>query len=248
MKKVVILAAGKGTRMQSELPKVLVDLNGRPMIHYLLDSIISSGVDANPIVVVSPSNEEVIKEYLQGYDVIYAVQEKQLGTGNAFASIKPVLSDEVDTILNFYGDHPFVSGKSIKKIADSHDGKLTMVTAKIDDFEDWRRNLYRWGRIIRQNGRISEIIEFKDASDEVKTIKEVNPGFFAFDRKWVFDNIDRLTDQNNQHEYYLTDMVKIAFDEGIVINDLDIDVKEVIGINSQEELEIAKGVLDERGA
>lgn len=248
MKKIAILAAGKGTRMQSELPKVLVDLNGRPMIHYLLDAAISSGVDDHPIVVVSPHNQDVIKEYLQGYDVIYTVQEQQLGTGNAFASIRPALDPGVDTILNFYGDHPFVSAESIRQIAEGHQGQLSMVTTRLEDFEDWRRNLYHWGRIIRTGGRISQIIEFKDASDEVKEIKEVNPGFFVFDRYWVFNNIDRLTDNNSQHEYYLTDMVKIAFDEGVKINDLSIKVEEVIGINSQEELQIARQVLTARGA
>lgn len=247
MKKIVILAAGKGTRMQSELPKVLVDLNGRPMIHYLLDAVIASGVDARPIVVVSLHNQDIIKEYLRGYDIIYTVQEQQLGTGHAFASIRPILDPSVDTILNFYGDHPFVSAESIRQIAAGHKGKLSMVTTKLDDFQDWRHNLYHWGRIIRSGGQISQIIEFKDASDEVKEMKEVNPGFFVFDRHWVFDNIDRLRDDNSQHEYYLTDMVKIAFDEGEKINDLKIKVEEVIGINSQEELEIAKQVLIARG-
>ena len=247
MKKIVILAAGKGTRMKSDLPKVLVSLNGRPMIHYLLDAIKYSGVDNCPIVVVSPENQKIIKEYLSGYDVIYAVQEQQLGTGHAFASIKNVLAEDVDTILNFFGDHPFVSGDAIKKIAEGHKGKLSMVTAKLRDFKDWRQNLYRWGRIIRVGGTIKEIIEFKDASDMVKEIKEVNPGFFVFDRKWVFANINRLTDNNAQHEYYLTDMIKMAFDQGLEINGLEIDVREVIGINSPDELAVAQKLIEERG-
>ena len=247
MKKVAILAAGKGTRMQSELPKVLVELNGRPMIHYLLDAVIASGVDSRPIVVVSPYNQAIIKEYLVGYNVIYAVQEQQLGTGNAFASIGPVLEESVDTILNFFGDHPFVSGDSIRNIAEGHYGKLSMVTARLDNFDDWRHNLYRWGRVIRERGKIEKIVEFKDASDEIKKIKEVNPGFFVFDRGWVFSNINKLTNHNSQHEYYLTDMVKMAFDQGIEVNDLQIDVQEVIGINSPDELAIAQKLLKNRG-
>jgi len=243
----MILAAGKGTRMNSELPKVLADLNGRPMIHYLLDAVIASGVDKNPIVVVSPGNKDVMQEYLNDYNVIYAVQEQPLGTGNAFSSIRSVLADGIDTILNFYGDHPFVSAQSICQIAQSHQGKLSMVTAMLPDFEDWRRNLYHWGRIIRRNGRISEIIEFKDADDSVKEVKEVNPGFFVFDRQWVFENIDKLTNDNNQHEYYLTDMVKIAFNEGVEIGDIKIPTEEVIGVNSPEELAIAEQVPRARG-
>lgn len=241
MNKVIILAAGKGSRMKDELPKVLVPINGRPIIHYLLDSVIESGVCDRPIVVVSPGNQDIIKKALKDYECDFAIQEEQLGTGHAFASARSLVGPEVNKLISLYGDHPFLKAASIKKLVDSHNGKITMMTVSLPDFDDWYSNFERWGRIVRDdNGEIEAIVEFKDAPDNIKSITEVNPGLFCFDSAWLWENIDKLTDNNNQHEYYLTDMVKIAFDEGHKISSSQIEPREAMGINSKEELKIAK--------
>lgn len=244
MNKIIILAAGKGTRMNSDLPKVLFPINNRPMIKYLLDSVISSGLDERPIIVVSPSNKDVIKKGLDEYDLNFAIQFDQLGTGNAVLSAKDFITHDIENILVLYGDHPFISSKSIENIVKNHKGVLSMMTVNLDDFSDWRKNFYHWGRIIRKNNEIEEIVEFKDASDEVKNIKEVNPAIFCFNKKWLFENINNIKNNNNQKEYYLTDLVKIAFNSGERVNSFVIDPREAMGINSPEELEIAKSLLD----
>jgi bifunctional N-acetylglucosamine-1-phosphate-uridyltransferase/glucosamine-1-phosphate-acetyltransferase GlmU-like protein len=117
-----------------------------------------------------------------------------------------------------------------------------MMMVTVEDFNDWRKNFYNWGRIIKDEKGIKEIIEFKDADDKIKEIKDVNPAFFCFNKNWLFKNIINLKNHNNQKEYYLTDLVKVAFDQNININFSLVDAKEAVGVNSPEELEIARSL------
>ncbi len=240
MTKIVVLAAGKGVRMKSDLPKVLAPLKGRPMIEYLIRSISDSEVDREPIIIVSFENKNLIKPALKRYNCQYAIQDEQLGTGHALACAKDLMSGTAENVVVFYGDHPFVKSETIKKLAEVHDGVITMMTVKLKDFNDWRKNFYSWGRVLREGDKIKEIMEFKDANDQEKEIKEVNPGFYCFDKNWLFKNIEKLKNDNNQKEYYLTDLIKIASEQNILINSMLIDSREAIGINSKEELEAAE--------
>jgi bifunctional UDP-N-acetylglucosamine pyrophosphorylase / glucosamine-1-phosphate N-acetyltransferase len=244
MDKIIILAAGKGTRMGSDLPKALVALKGRPMIEYLLDSVVASGVDNEPILVVSPDNESIIKAALRDHNLQYAVQAEQLGTGHAVASARAKIGGEVDNIIVLYCDHPFISPDSIKKLAGEKRHVVSLMPARLEDFGDWRQNFYHWGRIVRgADDNIQRISEFKDATDEERAITEVNPGIMRFDRAWLWENVDRLTNNNVQKEYYLTDMVKLAFEQDEEVGGLIIEPLEAMGINSQAELKIAEGLI-----
>jgi len=244
MNKIVILAAGKGTRMKCELPKVLVKLKGKPMIEYLVESCVKSGVDASPIIVVSPDNKEIISRALSKYNCQYAIQKEQLGTGNALASAKDLVNKSVDQIICFYGDHPFISTKTIKQVAASHNGAITMMIVKVEDFDDWRKCFNCWGRIIRdENGQIKENIEFRDASAEERKITEVNPSMYCFGSQWLWKNLKKLDNKNSQREYYLTDLVKLAFEQNLKINTFSLAPTEAIGINSPEELAIAESLV-----
>ncbi len=243
MNKIIILAAGKGSRMKSDLPKVLFPINGRPMIKYLLDSVFSSQIDSFPIVVVSPENKDIIKENIDEYPVNFAVQPEPLGTGHAVLSAKDLIPNDSDNVLVLYGDQPFISQKSIKKILENHESQVSMMTVKLSDFAEWRKNFFHWGRIIRENNEIKEIIEFKDASDKIKEIKEVNPAVFCFNKDWLIKNIENLKNNNNQKEYYLTDLIKMAFEQNVKIKPLFIDAREAIGVNSPEELDIARNLI-----
>lgn len=244
MTKIIILAAGKGTRMGSDLPKVLVPLNGRPMISYLMDSVVSSEVDVRPIVVVSPDNKDIIAEALKDYNVDFAVQDRQLGTGHAVSCALPFVPESADKVLVLYGDHPFLKSDSIKLFASLNPQAVTIMPAVLPDFDDWRQNFYHWGRIIRgADGNVERIVEFKDASDEEKMVTEVNPGFMCFNKNWLMENISRLRDDNNNKEYYLTDMVKIAFEENFSVSTSGIEAHEAMGVNSPDELSIAENLL-----
>lgn len=247
MTRIIILAAGKGTRMNSELPKVLVSLNGKPMIKYLMDSVVASGVDSRPIIIVSPDNQEIINQELKEYDAEYVVQDKQLGTGHAVACAREALEKSeapVDNIIVLYGDHPFIKSDSIKRFSELNPEALTIMPTTLPDFEGWHQNFYHWGRIIRGAlGGVEKIVEFKDASDEEKLVTEVNPGFMCFNYSWLFKNIAALQNNNIQKEYYLTDMVKIAFNDGYEIGTVSIEPHEAMGINSREELAIAESLI-----
>ena len=247
MTRIIILAAGNGTRMNSHLPKVLVPLQGRPMIKYLLDSIASASIDPRPLVVVSPANEEIIRRELADQSVDFVRQEQQLGTGNAVACAKDSLSSEISRVLVLYGDHPFFKTASLVKIAASEPQPLAMMTTELPDFDDWRQNFYHWGRIIRdQSGQIVRIVEFRDASEEERTVTEVNPAVMCFDKDWLLQHLPSLDNRNNSREYYLTDLVKIAFSEKRTISSISVEPHEAMGINSLEELKIAEELLAAR--
>jgi bifunctional UDP-N-acetylglucosamine pyrophosphorylase / glucosamine-1-phosphate N-acetyltransferase len=242
MTKVIILAAGKGSRMKSDIPKTLFPINDRPMIEYLIDSIIESGVDTRPLIVVSPGNKKKIQEALGQHNVSFCVQEEPLGTGHAVLSTKNFIEEDIENIIVLYGDHPFITKKSIKKLLNEHKSEVSMMVVKVDDFDDWKKNFYYWGRIVREGNKIKKIVEFKDSDDKIKKIKEVNPALFCFNKKWLFDNIDKIKNNNNQQEYYLTDLIKKAFDQNINIGCSFIEAKEAIGVNSPEELSVAREI------
>jgi bifunctional UDP-N-acetylglucosamine pyrophosphorylase/glucosamine-1-phosphate N-acetyltransferase len=238
------MAAGKGTRMGSELPKVLVPLKGRPMLDYLLDSISKTAPALKPIVIVSPDNKEIIAAALQKYDVLYAIQEKQLGTGHAVASARNYIDPAATEIFVLNGDHPFYKQETIQNFPLKHEGIVSMITVALPDFEDWRSVFYHLGRVARdKENNARSIIEFKDASDEEKKILEININCFCFNREWLFAHIDKLNNQNKQGEYYITDLIKMAFNEGHKIKVSSISPQEGMGINSPEELQIAESLV-----
>ncbi|MDI3496272.1 MAG: bifunctional UDP-N-acetylglucosamine pyrophosphorylase / glucosamine-phosphate N-acetyltransferase [Patescibacteria group bacterium] len=240
MVQIVILAAGKGTRMGSDLPKVLVSLNERPMICYLLDSVVDSLVDSEPIIIVSPDNQEIIKKALTDYRAQYVIQDKQLGTGHAVSCARDFIKKETEKIIVLYGDHPFLKAQSIINFSKLQPQAVTIMPTTLPDFSGWHHNFYGWGRIVRSDkGEVKAIVELKDASFQEKEITEVNPGFMCFNKNWLFKNIDKLQDNNKAHEFYLTDMIKIAFSQGYKIDTLAIEPQEAMGINTPEELKIA---------
>ncbi|OGI65191.1 hypothetical protein A3A95_03940 [Candidatus Nomurabacteria bacterium RIFCSPLOWO2_01_FULL_39_18] len=239
---VVILAAGHGKRMQSELPKVLIPLHGKPLVAHVLDAVRESGICNRPVVIVGQQRELVMQTL--GSDYEYIVQEEQLGTGHAVRSTKKILEEKADHVMVLYGDHPFISPETIKKLAEKHlqsDAKITMAIVKLIDFLEWKSIFYtNFGRVVRNsNGEISKIIEFKDTSnDDERKIKEVNPSYFCFESKWLWKNLEKLKTDNVQKEYYLTDLVKIAMQDKEKIESVDIDPQEALGVNSRAELEI----------
>jgi len=242
---VVVLAAGHGQRMKnSELPKVLVSLNGQPMIKHLLDAIALAKVCESVMIVVGQKANQV--KAALGKNYTYITQPEQLGTGHAVAATKSLLIDRAENVMVLYGDHPCLSADTIKKIADMHlksNAVLTMATVSVSDFNDWRTVYNDFGRILRnQQGKIEGIIEKKDATSEQLKITEVNPSFFCFQAKWLWQNLDKLTNTNYQQEYYLTDLVGIAFKQGIEPVAVLVDPVEALGVNMSEQLEILSKV------
>ncbi len=250
--RIVILAAGKGTRMKQDIPKALTPVLGKPILQHLLESIEASGLESNPVVVIgqdSPKLGEVI-----GRSCTHAIEEQQLGTGHAVRCTQEFVQD-ADALIVLYGDHPFLSASTLNRIASMHGTALrglvtppiTMATTTIPSTDGWYQAFEKWGRILRDSsGRVIGNRQFKDASEEEKQILERDPALFCFRTEWLWDRLARLKNENAQGEYYLTDLVSMAFDEGIEIQTVSIPPEEAIGINTPEELKIAEAILSKR--
>ncbi len=245
--KILILAGGLGKRMNNpDLPKVLVKLKGKPLIEYLLEAIEKSGVDPRPTIVVG-KKAELVKESLgDKYD--YVFQAEQLGTGHAVACAEKFLKDQAENILVLYGDMPLLKPNTIKNLALSHlesDCELTMGTVKVDEYKGWEAGFYDFGRVLRNSDNtVCSIVEKKDANGNQLQIKEVNPSYFCFKAEWLWQNLHRLKNDNNQQEYYLTDLAKMACGQGLKINTVPIEPREAVGINNEEQLVLITNLID----
>lgn len=245
--RIVILCAGKGKRMGASVPKPLVEVAGKPMIVRLLESIKDSGVDARPILVVSPEGEQYFKPLCEREGCEYAVQTEQLGTGHAVRAAQAAARD-AQTVIVLYGDHPFISQRVVNQLVElrmTQGAPLVMLTTQVPHFENDYAQFLNWGRVLRgENGSVQGLREYKDASEEERAILEVNPGIYSFEANWLWEHLAKLGNENASQEYYLTDLVKMAIDEGSgVVTGLVENPFEVMGINSPEELERAEKIV-----
>ncbi len=243
----IILAAGMGSRMKSDVPKALTPIDGKPILQHLYGSVKESGVDGKPVIVIGHERKKLCESF--GGDCDYVVQEEQLGTGHAVMVCKDSVQD-ADAVIVLYGDHPFVSSQTLRRLSELHNrggGVLTMMTSTIPSFDDWHRVFLQWGRILRDtHGHVIGIREYKDAMDSEREIREVNPSFFCFDTKWLWENISQIKNFNAKGEYYLTDLVELAVAQGHEIYSMNVAPEEAVGINTLEELQIAEEVLANR--
>lgn len=239
---IIILAAGKGTRMNHYRPKVLTQLNGESLIENLLKTVNKTECSDSVSVVVGYEGQSVIDKLGDKYNFVW--QKEQLGTGHAVQQCEDSLKNKYDSHLILYGDVPFISFDTIQDIIKMHQDKssiLTMVTLKLPDFEGIHSIYSHFGRIIREENEIAKIVEFKDASEEEKKVTELNPAIYCIKDEWLWQNLDKIKSNNNQKEYYLTDLVNLAHEQNIKINSFVIDDGfELMGINTKEDLELAK--------
>lgn len=239
---IVILAAGKGTRLGGNAPKVLVSLKNKPLILYLMHELHFRQL-IKPVVVVGFGADKV--KGILGNDAVYVYQEEQKGTAHALMCAKKQIRAE--NVLVLYGDMPFIKADSLRELMRAHHKKeslLTMFTAKAPNFDGIYKTMEHYGRVIRSfDGKISKITEFKDASPHERDFKELNPGIYMFNTDWLWENIKLIKNKNAQHEYYLTDLIEIAIQKGVAINSLEIPSKEVVGINTLEDLKLAEQMV-----
>jgi UDP-N-acetylglucosamine diphosphorylase/glucosamine-1-phosphate N-acetyltransferase len=229
----IILAAGKGKRMRSDLPKVLHEIHGRPMIRILLDRLTRIGFDR--LVVVVGHKAEAVERVLSHYPVTLVRQEKQLGTAHAVKMTRGELADFEGITLVAAGDVPFLSERSIERLFETHIRNGAVATCLSAIFEDPTG----YGRIIRDghSDRLKAIVEHKDASPEQRAIHEINTGTFCFDNKLLFEAIEEIGCDNAQGEYYLTDAVEILHRRGLPVAVVTAEnPDEVRGVNSVDQL------------
>ena len=204
--RVIILAAGKGTRMNSDLPKVLHKLNGKALLDFVLDeSELLNPIET--ILVVGFKKEQVISHTENRINLKYATQIEQLGTGHAVLQTQELLKNNKGHIIILYGDVPNIKASTLRPIIDEHiinSRDLTLITAEIDDPSGY-------GRIIRdKNGNLLKIVEEKDCDDDERKIKEWNPGIYIFKIPEVFEVLNNIRTNNASKEYYLTDAIGLA--------------------------------------
>lgn len=240
---IVILAAGKGTRMESvEIPKAMVLCNNRPLISYIVDT--ATKLVERPIIVIGFLKDQ-IKNYLKD-KVVYAVQEEQLGSGHAALCAIEEINAESFLVLNC--DMPLIKVGTLQELVDLHqenNSKLSMITTRVDNFTGDRICFEKFGRILRDgDDHIIAIKEYKDASEEERAIRELNLGIYIFNKEWFLDNIRKVKNTNVQHEYYLTDMLGIATSEGIKIHSINADHRELLGVNTKDELALVESYLN----
>ena len=237
----VILAAGKGTRMKSTLPKVLHRVGGKSMLQHVLDAAKQAGASRN-IVVVGFGAEQV-KEAM-GDQAEFVVQQEQLGTGHAVKQTAPLLAKDTGTVMVLCGDTPLLTGALLKKLYDAHKeagAKATVLTAIMPDAAGY-------GRIIRTaTGTVLKIVEQKDATEEERQIQEVNSGIYCFEANELFAALEKVGCDNAQGEYYLPDVLDILRRQGKKIWAVAADDYEsTLGINSRVQLSGAEKILRRR--
>ena len=236
----IILAAGKGTRMKSNLPKVLHKVCGRPMLEHVIDAARGAGSERE-IVVIGSGADEVERAIT---DVEFALQAEQLGTGHAVKMAKDKINDMEGTVMILCGDTPLVTADILEKFIEYHDeskASATVLTAMMPDATGY-------GRIVRnQSGSVDKIVEHKDATEEELQIHEVNSGMYCFNAKILFEALEQVTNDNAQGEYYLTDVLGIIRDKGLLINAFVTNAfTQILGINSRYQLATAERILRQR--
>lgn len=242
--KAVILAAGKGTRMKSELPKVLHEISGKPMVEYSIEAAMEAGAKVSDICLVVGHKAGMVKETVKDA-VNYVLQEEQLGTGHAVKCAAEFIGEEGLTMV-LCGDTPLITGRTLKKLVNAHmteKNAVTVLTAVLDDPAGY-------GRIIKDNwGKFVKIVEQKDASLEEQRVDEINSGMYIFDSAVLNRALSKLNNDNAQGEYYLTDTIEIIKSErlGEVATVIVEDADEIKGVNSVEQLSEAERILQKRG-
>ncbi len=236
---VIILAAGKGTRMRSSLAKVLLPVAGRPLLHYVLD--LSSRLNPVRTIVVVGHQAVQVRETFAGREVEFVVQEEQLGTGHAAQQAKAKLENFDGLVLVLCGDMPLIRPNTLLQMVQGHrrsDAKCTVLTLKSSGCHDF-------GRIIRDGkGSISRVVELKDASEIEKKVDEFNSGVYCFDNRLFFKALEQVGPNNIQKEYYLTDMIEYLVRKGYPVQAIQTrDANEVLGINSPSDLNRAERLL-----
>ncbi len=246
-RQILILAGGKGTRMGTSGPKVLIPIHGKPVINYLLEQAAQVPDSGVPVIVVGYEHEQV--EQALGSEYVYVMQEEQLGTGHAVQVAQDVIT--ADHLLVLPGDTPFIKSSSMLELIKLHEqtgGPITMFTTTVPNYEGVYEHFLHYGRIIREGPHkmIAKITEYKDATEEEKQICEVNLSIYIFNTIWLWPSLKRINNHNAQEEYYLTDLVELAIKDGFTVQSLPIEPGEVFGINTPEHLDHAHRIVGEK--
>ena len=225
---IVILAAGQGKRMHSNLPKVLHPLAGKPLVRHVIDT--ARTLSPSRLCIVYGHGGDAVRSALDAPDLAWALQEPQLGTGHAVLQAVPFLDGEGTTVV-LYGDVPLIRAETLRRLIHAAADGLAVLTVEVDD-------PHGYGRMVRDaSGRVVRIVEQKDATPEERAIREINTGIMAMPMARLGHWLSRLSSDNAQREYYLTDIVGLATEDGVPVRTASPDhAWEVLGVNGKVQL------------
>jgi UDP-N-acetylglucosamine diphosphorylase/glucosamine-1-phosphate N-acetyltransferase len=237
----VILAAGKGTRMKSDIVKVLHPLYGKPLLSYVVEAARLAGSHDISIIVGYQAN--AVREKFQEGNLHFIEQREQLGTGHAVLQARARYENDTGDILVLCGDVPLLQATTLRSLRECHIKEKTAVTVLTTIVADSTG----YGRIVKgPDGKMSKIVEERDATEAEKQIKEINTGIYCVNSHFLFNALRKITNNNAQHEYYLTDIIAIAHESGVGVASLIVaDHREVMGINTPQELREAHSYLED---
>lgn len=237
----IVLAAGQGKRMKSKLPKVLHPLSGVPMLFYVLDLLKQAEIEKSFVIIGHQADQ--VAEAVSDRGVSCLLQDPPLGTGHAVLQAKEALSGFAGPVLILSGDTPLLRAETVKRLWDAHQaagGTMTLLTTRLAD-------PHGYGRVIRKkDGAIAQVIEEKDATPDQRAVDEVNTGVYVIEAPFLFDALGEVQPNNQQKEYYLTDLIGIAARRGARLAGVEADPEEVIGVNSRADLAKAEAILQKR--
>ena len=237
----LILAAGQGTRIKSDIPKVLHKVCGKEMVNHVIDNMRKASIE--DVNVIIGKGAELVKKETESRKVSYSLQEEQLGTGHAVKCAAEFLKGKKGTVLIFAGDAPLTKETTIKELIKYHEennNSATLLSALVEDPTGY-------GRIIRdENGQVLKIVEHKDCNEEELKANEMNAAMYCFDIEDLVNALEKISNDNVQGEYYLTDAIGIVKEEGKKVGAVVTDYEDTIGVNSRAQLAEAEEILRNR--
>lgn len=236
----LILAAGQGKRIKSNLPKVLHKVCGKEMVNHVIDTLRMTHVD--DINVIIGKGADLVKVNTESRGVTYSKQEEQLGTGHAVKCALDFLKGKKGTVAVFCGDAPLIKEDTVNRLFDEHlqnKNSATILTSILDDATGY-------GRIIRSGDEVLKIVEHKDCNEEELKVNEMNAGVYCFDIEALLESLDKLSNSNSQGEYYLTDVIEILKEQKYRVGAVVTDFEETIGVNSRVQLAQVEAILKDR--
>lgn len=237
----IILAAGKGKRMKSSMPKVLHGVCGKEMVNHVIDNVRKANIEDVNLVIGKGS--ETVKEHTKDRNVTYSMQEQQLGTGHAVICAEEFLRDKKGTVAIFTGDAPLITNETIQELFKFHNNggfAATLISSIVQDPTGY-------GRIIRESsGEVKKIVEHKDCNQEELNVNEINSGMYCFNIEVLLSSLKSLNNNNSQGEYYLTDVIEIIKKSGDKVGAIVVPYEEIMGVNSRVQLSEAETVMRKR--
>jgi len=252
MNQVIIMAGGKGTRMNmTDKPKTMIPVAGKPIVEHIVEAAERAVPETKPVIIIGFKGEKIAEHF--DLRVTCVEQREQLGTGHAVACAAPLFRDRPDIghIVVVCGDQPLISSETIRTVLEHHEKQgetITLGTIVVPDFTGIHEHMLHYGRIVRNpEGNVERIVEYKDATEEERDIREVNPSVYCFESSWLWEHIDRLGSENASQEFYITDLIGMAMKEGKTICAIPLaDPLEGLNVNTPDHLVAIESVFSER--